>query len=47
MEALGVELRHVEVRHDRVSPSPPAWVSWSRFGVLFAVAALLKWLSVV
>ena len=26
VEALGVELRHVEVRHDRVSPSPPAWV---------------------
>ena len=47
VEALGVELGHLEVRHDRVSPRPPAWVGWSCFGVLFAVPALLKWLSVV
>ena len=47
MEALGVELRHLEVGQDRVSPSPPAWVGWGCFGVLFAVPALLKWLRVV
>lgn len=47
VEALGVELGHLDVGQDRVSPSPPAWVGWSCFGVLFAVPALLKWLSVV
>lgn len=36
MEALGLNSDCVRMRHDRVSPSPPAWVGWSCFGVLFA-----------